>query len=530
MSSTRRRGGLRRSSIPIPIEGTTGAAATAEDATTTPRKSGAHTPIGAASQETPYADLRQLAGLINKPSTPQPEASGTGLSSTRQSARRTPSAQGRTPRGTGTLRPAPSRRAVPTTPHTVRALRQRRAAAITPGRDRRRSGRGIRDSPRDVLRGLSRLLAEGTQRIEPSPQLEQSARRMTLLKDDLDVDPEPPAPRFSLPLDDDEDDSFHLHPPRLSAPFEEESYTQQSVELPRRVNPEQSRLSRGSFGSIRTSDRFADINELGLGAFSEDGGDESLMRPEFDDYEGGSTGGEPESLDESTQDLHQTFRDRTPRRQSDIIPAAVSEDQDDTTFVFRLSRRDGDVGTSAFALDTMPEPELQISSDPGQQLPELGHQSRGTAFASTKPRPTKSRLKAKKTPKLSKHGIQYPSLPSQVVKKLASTFASASGNGKAAITKEALGAIIQASDWFFEQLGDDLGTYAEHARRKTIDETDMLTLMKRQRLVNATTTSFSLAQRYLPRELLQDIRMNPPIKTSRSRLRHLDTVEEQDDE
>jgi len=51
------------------------------------------------------------------------------------------------------------------------------------------------------------------QPIKPSPQLEQSARRMTLPKDDLDVSPELPAPPFSLPLDDDDDDGFHLHLP-----------------------------------------------------------------------------------------------------------------------------------------------------------------------------------------------------------------------------------------------------------------------------------------------------------------------------
>ena len=119
---------------------------------------------------------------------------------------------------------------------------------------------------------------------------------MTLPKDDLDVNPELPAPRFSLPLDDNDDDSFHLHPPWLSVLFEEENYMQQSAELPRRVNPG-SWLSRGSFGSIRTSDRFADINELGLGALSEDGGDESLARPEFDDYEEGSMEGQPENLE-----------------------------------------------------------------------------------------------------------------------------------------------------------------------------------------------------------------------------------------
>jgi hypothetical protein len=66
---------------------------------------------------------------------------------------------------------------------------------------------------------LISVLARDTQPIEPSPQLEQSAGRMTLPMDDLDVDPELPAPRFSLPLDDDDDDSFHFHPPGDTATF-----------------------------------------------------------------------------------------------------------------------------------------------------------------------------------------------------------------------------------------------------------------------------------------------------------------------
>ncbi|KAI9779859.1 MAG: hypothetical protein M1839_007172 [Geoglossum umbratile] len=521
MSNTGRRGGPRRSSLPTLIEGAVGAGSAAGDGNVTPRDLGADELAAPASQETPYANLRQLAGLIHKPTTPQQRASSAGPPSTRLSARRTPSAQGRTPHGAGALRPAPGRRPVPTTPHAVRALQQRRAAAITPGRDRRRSGRGIRDSPRDVLRGLSRILARDTQPIEPSPQLEQSAGRMTLPMDDLDVDPELPAPRFSLPLDDDDDDSFHLHPPRLSGPFEEDNYTQQSVELPRRANLEQngSRLSRGSFGSIRTSDRFADINELGQGALSEGGGDESLVRPEFDDYEEGSAG-EPENLDDSTQDFQQTFRDETSRRQSDIIPAVVPEDQDDTTFVFSFARRHGDAMGTSTSFAQGGEPELEPELELEQSQHQIG--GAGVEAAKTDPNRIKSRLRTKKVPKLSQHGIPYPSLPSQVVKKLASTFARASGNRKSVVNKEALAAIMQASDWFFEQVSDDLGTYAKHAGRKTIDETDMLALLKRQRHVNATTTSFSLAQRYLPRELLQEIRMNPPAKIGRSKPRSLD--------
>ena len=44
----------------------------------------------------------------------------------------------------------------PGTPHAIRALLQRRAADSTPARDRRRSGRQQRETPRDVLRNLSR--------------------------------------------------------------------------------------------------------------------------------------------------------------------------------------------------------------------------------------------------------------------------------------------------------------------------------------------------------------------------------------
>ncbi|OTA87544.1 hypothetical protein M434DRAFT_60178, partial [Hypoxylon sp. CO27-5] len=112
--------------------------------------------------------------------------------------------------------------------------------------------------------------------------------------------------------------------------------------------------------------------------------------------------------------------------------------------------------------------------------------------------------------KISRHGIEYPSLPQGVVKRLATTLAKTAGVGKAKISADVLGAIMQASDWFFEQLGDDLSAYARHAGRKTIDESDMMMLMRRQRQTSASTTPFALAQRYLPRELLQEMRMTVP--------------------
>jgi hypothetical protein len=82
----------------------------------------------------------------------------------------------------------------------------------------------------------------------------------------LDDEPDMERPRLSLPVgdDEDEDDSF-LVPPR-SAGLEDENFTIQSVELPRRAASElpPGRLSRSSFGRLRMSDVFADLNDPGM--------------------------------------------------------------------------------------------------------------------------------------------------------------------------------------------------------------------------------------------------------------------------
>jgi len=89
------------------------------------------------------------------------------------------------------------------------------------------------------------------------------------------------------------------------------------------------------------------------------------------------------------------------------------------------------------------------------------------------------RRKRKRGPKLSQYGIEYPSLPPAVIKRLAQTFAQTSGVANTKITPDTLDALSQATDWFFEQIGDSLQAYAKHAGRKTIDESDVITLMRR---------------------------------------------------
>jgi hypothetical protein len=114
--------------------------------------------------------------------------------------------------------------------------------------------------------------------IVPTPDVPKVSKLAVPGEED-DDGPDPERPRLSLPLgdEDDEDDSLLL-PPR-SAGLEDENFTIQSVELPRRAISEQplARLSRGSFGSIRMSDVFADLNETALDGL---GGDDSSYMAE----------------------------------------------------------------------------------------------------------------------------------------------------------------------------------------------------------------------------------------------------------
>lgn len=144
---------------------------------------------------------------------------------------------------------------------------------FTPGKNRRRSLREQRETPMGILRNLGRALAPKSQPIvssSPRDAAPSTARAARGDEADDDDDDELPIdqPRLSLPIDQDDDSD--LQPPRSSG-LEDENYTVQSIELPRRALSEQlaSRLSRGSFGSARPSDIFDNDATVDLGRPSE---------------------------------------------------------------------------------------------------------------------------------------------------------------------------------------------------------------------------------------------------------------------
>lgn len=128
---------------------------------------------------------------------------------------------------------------------------------------------------------------------------------------------------------------------------------------------------------------------------------------------------------------------------------------------------DSDVGetTGGFGLDLHPPERVSMSESPG--IVGGGLREDDTVVQGSKQK------------KLSRHGIPVPNMPAGVIKKLATRFAKARGGPKAKISKTTLTAIEQASSWYFEQASEDLAAYSKHAGRKTIDEADVTTLMRR---------------------------------------------------
>ncbi|CAZ80884.1 unnamed protein product [Tuber melanosporum] len=496
-----------------------------------------------ADNETPQATLVQLAKVVNAPATPpQQTSTSAAAASQKKSVRRTP--------GAGRLAPLPSKRTA-RSPHVVRAFEQRRA--VTPGRERRKSGRypAARETPRDLLRALSRQLATtSTQYVpspaqpapRPAPRPSYSDRRASDVvfysdpgHNSGDEDEElSPAPRLSMNLNEfeqaEEEEDARLPVPRYSLPLEnieDMDYTHTSIEFGRRAVTE--RPYRPSFG-IRLSDRFADFHGVtGESSPRTAGYEDGDEREEEEDGETGVMG------DESVASRMSVVNDGDGDVTGDITGALdgnLDLDGDEPSFFLPVPEEGGE----GFAQDDMGESEdgtllnghaheEEEEVEEEYDLPEVI--SAQEASSSTVPKPASAIKKRRKPLPLSRHGIPYPPFPRHTIKKMATKFSGST------ISADTLDALVAASEAFFQQASEDLAAYSKHAGRKVIEDSDVIQLLRRQRQLNPQTTAFSLAQRYLPRELLQEIRM--PVSKAQPRRRQrqrpsLQTVEEDGDE
>ena len=373
-----------------------------------------------------------------------------------------------------------------------------------------------------------------------------------------DEENEPP-PRVSALLEEEDTGSWH-EPPRVSVALDEEDGTVGSVEAARWVRLRGESGGEQSFADgVAALDGFVDdedevddedahvrsapvLGDAGLEigeftgplsdgyvhimtprrthlliAYSEATGE--LRRAMFGENQGRISGisglsGSPPAL----SDGEPTFQFRFPdRRRSTLVPQLLADDEAQDLI-------DEEVAVA----DDMPQYYESDASDDGQAL------ATSTRKTAAPPDPLAqaraARRPATREVRVSKHGTSYPALPTSLVKSVAQRLQQQQ-SGSSKVGKEALAALRQASEWFFEQCAEDLAAYAAHAGRRTIDEADAVALMRRQRLLGgAHQTLFSLAQRVLPRELLQEVRMGEAqVKKAtrkRKRLERIDEAEE----
>ncbi|KAF2109736.1 centromere kinetochore component CENP-T-domain-containing protein, partial [Lophiotrema nucula] len=475
------------------------------------------------------------SNVAPRPITPYRRASSAGPTPGSQRtptiAIRTPGGASRTPRGGQGARPTSARRAAPTTPHAIRALRERANAARTPGRNRRRSGRVQRETPRDTLRDLSRILARNTRAVEPSPLVQEPDPRIPAL-DDFEDDADPVAPRLSLALGDMyDDDSFHetLPPPRRSLlpdlPDDADTGTINSLEFGRRALSEDPRMMFGG----RVSDRFAEFNELGIAEEEEEeyeidgtfirrrdtiGPDQLLQDVTNGDLDNTTTeiraltgrrdGRRSDVFADDDEPGEPTFQFMIPQRlqattapldagldenadEDNLIPATIEDDieksfADIDHQIVVDDENDLDETAADAQITGWESDDAGVDDDPTlksyREEPSAidrslrTHSPGHTGTAQARARRQRRELK------LSRFGHEYPSFNAATVKNLASSFARSQGT-KGKIGKDTLDALVQTTDWFFEQIGEDLAAYSQHAGRKMIDEDDVIALMKR---------------------------------------------------
>lgn len=149
-----------------------------------------------------------------------------------------------------------------------------------------------------------------------------------------------------------------------------------------------------------------------------------------------------------------------------------SFDEVENSFIFDVSR---------FLLNGTPSQKATFEPEENLEWPQCptptpaAEDELGLPHQIAKSKPRKPKVLA-----VSRQGISYSPLPARVVKKVASRFQRLYAKGrKATIKGDTLIALAEASNEFFEQFGYDLKAYAQHAKRKKIDESDVTIIMKR---------------------------------------------------
>lgn len=285
----------------------------------------------------------------------------------------------------------------------------------------------------------------------------------------------------------------------------------------RAISEDATRMSRYSFGSIRMSDFGSELEIR-----RESDRQKRLAELEAqDDYEHDNgndmddmihLGGETEDLRNlqrspfiSSDNVEETLHVPVMADDSFELDAPNEADhveEDDALAHQRIGSVGGPVlADSVLHIDdvdgTDPEDE-PVEVDP----PSGGESRRQTLLESVA---AAARSRPRKKLKLNQKGNMVPCLPSSLIKRIVNESQEKTGKRKIALGKDHMKALEQAAEWFFEQVGEDLATFSSHSKRKKrIDKSDVLLLMRRQRVLRRSGELQDLVKEWLPREMLDD--------------------------
>ncbi|KAJ6264124.1 Inner kinetochore subunit cnp20 [Drechslerella dactyloides] len=465
-----------------------------------------------------------------------------------------------------------------TTPHAIRGYNSR--ATPYKNQSKRRTSRfkgEEEDDLRDALRQFSRITAPTTKPFVPTPKptidpAAAASRRRTLTRLSRDLaalssSPSPPPlrppPRLSnaslkligrtltsAAIIQNDDETSLSPPPELTSPLGDDGDTMDiDSEVARRAAPETDR--RMSF-LPNPFDRFRDFDDVVMDdSIVQEAGAE-LLDEMFDEEEvTGQFGGElsfadrtadlptndeegsaffnPPDLipdDETDFRLEHEQAALSPVRSTSIQPEEALDDDVEITPEDRYDEPH-DLPPINTAEISSPTPGgfhgdfIDSDASDDEPLPPIQDSDAiDLRAASTSNTAAGTKRKRKELP-LSAHGIPYPSIPAKTIKAILAR------TGAPKLSKEAMDAVMQASEAYFENLGGDLGNFARHAKRRTVEEADVVQVMRRHRLLSDRTTVFSLATQHLPRELLQDIRIQVPRRNIPKPKRRRVQVEEE---
>ncbi|KPI38363.1 uncharacterized protein AB675_12156 [Cyphellophora attinorum] len=269
------------------------------------------------------------------------------------------------------------------------------------------------------------------------------------------------------------------------------------------------RLSRYSFGSIRMSDFGSELeiarDSNGVARKGRLSQNTELLRKSL-----------PAAVLDETQDIRQSMdisgeQPTAARLREDELMLADGDDSD-----FQLAMPEDHIFTareaahaqqdlSVEADDGWEDEENAADADPVHLSPSSKRRLTLLQLASSRQETTTRR---RRKVKMTRHGTLAPALPTGLIKKIATEVQVRNGRRKPAFGPDHTKALEQATEWFFEQVGEDLATYSTHGRRKRrLDVDDVLLLMRRQRVVSKPGALEKLAKEWLPEEVLRTVEL-----------------------